>query len=125
MLEFPYYTYTVFERYANLFEWLKLQKNITPLLIITITLVAVFNIMSTLLVLVIEKTKEIGMLVALGLEPGKISRIFLGQSLMIALAGIAAGSLIALALTLFEQRFHLIRLPEKSYFISYVPLMTT
>ena len=122
-LEFPYYTYTVFERYANLFEWLKLQKNITPLLIITITLVAVFNIMSTLLVLVIEKTKEIGMLVALGLEPGKISRIFLGQSLLIALAGIGAGSLIALALTLFEQRFHLIRLPEKSYFISYVPLM--
>ncbi|MCF8216800.1 MAG: FtsX-like permease family protein [Chlorobium sp.] len=122
-LEFPFYTYTVFERYANLFEWLKLQKNITPLLIITITIVAVFNIISTLLVLVIEKTREIGMLAALGLEPRQISRIFLSQSLLIALAGISSGAVFALLLTLFEQRFHLIRLPEKSYFISYVPLM--
>lgn len=122
-LEFPFYTYTVFERFANLFEWLKLQKNITPLLIITITVVAVFNIISTLLVLVIEKSREIGMLVALGLEPRKISRIFLGQSFLIALGGIGVGAIIALSLTLFEQHFHFIRLPEKSYFISYVPLM--
>lgn len=122
-LGFPFYTYTVFERYANLFEWLKLQKNISPLLIITITVVAVFNIISTLLVLVIEKTREIGMLIALGLEPRKIRLIFLGQSILISLAGVAAGAAVALSLTLFEQRFHLITLPEKSYFIKYVPLM--
>lgn len=122
-LGFPFYTYTVFERYANLFEWLKLQKNISPLLIITISVVAVFNIISTLLVLVIEKTREIGMLVALGLEPRRISRIFLGQSFLISLGGVIAGAATALGLTLFEQRFHLITLPEKSYFITYVPLM--
>jgi len=122
-LGFPFYTYTVFERYANLFEWLKLQKNISPLLIITITVVAVFNIISTLLVLVIEKTREIGMLIALGLEPRKISMIFLGQSLLISLGGVGAGASVALSLTLFEQRFHLITLPEKSYFIKYVPLL--
>ncbi len=122
-LGFPFYTFTVFERYANLFEWLKLQKNISPLLIITISVVAVFNIISTLLVLVIEKTREIGMLIALGLEPAKVSLIFLGQSLLISLAGVAAGSTLALSLSLFEQRFHLITLPEKSYFIKYVPLL--
>jgi len=122
-LGFPFYTFTVFERYANLFEWLKLQKNISPLLIITISVVAVFNIISTLLVLVIEKTREIGMLIALGLEPAKVSLIFLGQSLLISLAGDAAGSTLALSLSLFEQRFHLITLPEKSYFIKYVPLL--
>ena len=122
-LGFPFYTYTVFERYANLFEWLKLQKNISPLLIITISVVAVFNIISTLLVLVIEKTREIGMLVALGLEPRRISLIFLGQSLLISLAGVIAGAGLALGFTLFEQRYHLITLPEKSYFITYVPLM--
>ncbi len=122
-LGFPFYTFTVFERYANLFEWLKLQKNISPLLIITISVVAVFNIISTLLVLVIEKTREIGMLIALGLEPAKVSLIFLGQSLLISLAGVATGSTLALSLSLFEQRFHLITLPEKSYFIKYVPLL--
>lgn len=122
-LAYPFYTFTVFERYANLFEWLKLQKNISPLLIITISVVAVFNIISTLLVLVIEKTREIGMLIALGLEPAKVSLIFLGQSLLISLAGVAAGSTLALSLSLFEQRFHLITLPEKSYFIKYVPLL--
>ncbi len=122
-LGFPFFGYTVFERYANLFEWLKLQKNITPLLIVTITIVAVFNIISTLLVLIIEKTREIGMLSALGLEPGKISMVFMAQALLISLSGIAAGNILALSLSLFELRFHLITLPEKSYFIKYVPLL--
>jgi len=123
VLGVPFYGYTVFERYANLFEWLKLQKNITPLLIVTITIVAVFNIISTLLVLIIEKTREIGMLSALGLEPGKLSSIFMAQAFLISLSGIAFGNIIALFLSLFEMRYHLITLPEKSYFIKYVPLM--
>ncbi len=122
-LGFPFYGYTVFDRYANLFEWLKLQKNISPLLIVTITIVAVFNIISTLLVLIIEKTREIGMLSALGLEPGKISRVFMVQAALISMSGIVAGNLLALSLSLFERRFHLITLPEKSYFIKYVPLL--
>ncbi len=122
-LGIPFYGYTVFERYSNLFEWLKLQKNITPLLIVTITIVAVFNIISTLLVLIIEKTREIGMLSALGLEPGKISMVFMVQALLISLSGITAGNILALSLSLFELRFHLITLPEKSYFIKYVPLL--
>ena len=121
-LGYPFYTYTVYERYANLFEWLKLQKNIMPLLIITITVVAVFNIVSTLLVLIIEKTKEIGMLTALGLEPRAVSMVFMGQAFMISLVGIGLGNLFALGLSLFELRFHLITLPEKSYFIRHVPL---
>lgn len=123
LLGFPFYGYTVFERYANLFEWLKLQKNITPLLIITITIVAVFNIISTLLVLIIEKTREIGMLSALGLEPGKISAVFMAQAFLVSLSGVITGNILALSLTLFELRFHLITLPEKSYFIKYVPLL--
>ncbi len=122
-LGYPFFSYTVYERYANLFEWLKLQKNIMPLLVITITVVAVFNIISTLLVLIIEKTREIGMLSALGLEPAGISAVFMGQAFMISLVGIGAGNLIALGLSLFEQRFHLITLPEKSYFIKHVPIL--
>ena len=122
-LGFQYYGYTVFDRYANLFEWLKLQKNITPLLIVTITIVAVFNIISTLLVLIIEKTREIGMLSALGLEPGKLSSIFMVQAFLISLSGIAVGNIMAISLSLFEMRYHLITLPEKSYFIKYVPLL--
>jgi lipoprotein-releasing system permease protein len=118
----PFYSFTVYERYANLFEWLKLQKNIMPLLIITITVVAVFNIVSTLLVLIIEKTKEIGMLSALGLRPRNISLVFIGQAFMISLVGIVSGNLLALGLSLFELRFHLIELPEKSYFIRHVPI---
>jgi lipoprotein-releasing system permease protein len=120
---FPFYGYTIFDRYSNLFEWLKLQKNITPLLIVTITIVAVFNIISTLLVLIIEKTREIGMLSALGLEPGKISQVFMVQGFLISLSGIAAGNILAFSISLFELRFHLITLPEKSYFIKYVPLL--
>ncbi|TCD47391.1 FtsX-like permease family protein [Chlorobium sp. N1] len=121
-LGYPFYGYSVFERYANLFEWLRLQQNLMPLLILTITVVAVFNIISTLLVLIIEKTREIGMLSALGLEPGRISRVFMAQAFLTAFGGILLGNILALGLTLFELRFHLITLPEKSYFIKYVPL---
>lgn len=121
-LGYPFYGYTVFERYANLFEWLKLQRNITPLLIITITVVAVFNIISTLLVLIIEKTKEIGMLSALGLVPGKISGIFLAQAFLIALIGILVGNMLAFGFSVFELHFHLITLPQKNYFIKHVPI---
>lgn len=122
-LGFPFYSYTVYQRYANLFEWLKLQKNVMPLLIITITVVAVFNIVSTLLVLIIEKTREIGMLGALGLEPRKISLVFMAQAFMIAMTGILAGNILAFFISLFEQHFHLITLPEKSYFIKHVPIL--
>ncbi len=119
----PFYGMTVFDRYANLFEWLKLQQNMTPLLIVTITIVAVFNIISTLLVLMIEKTREIGMLSALGLKPSKIRRLFLVQAFLISLSGIALGNLLALSFSLLEMRFHFITLPEKSYFINHVPLL--
>ncbi|MEC9487665.1 MAG: ABC transporter permease [Prosthecochloris sp.] len=122
-LGYPFYSYTVYERYNNLFEWLKLQQNITPLLIITITIVAVFNIMSTLLVLIIEKTREIGMLMALGCPPPRLSRVFLFQAGLIAGIGIAAGNLLALGYSLFELRFHLITLPEKNYFIKHLPIL--
>ncbi len=122
LLGYPFYGYTVFERYANLFEWLKLQQNITPLLIITITVVAVFNIISTLLVLIIEKTKEIGMLGALGLLPGKISGIFLSQAFLIALVGIIVGNLLAFGFSVFELHFQLITLPQKNYFIKHIPI---
>ena len=121
-LGYPFYGYTVYERYNNLFEWLKLQQNITPLLIITITVVAVFNIISTLLVLIIEKTKEIGMLGALGLAPGKISGIFLSQAFLIAMVGILAGNLLAFGFSVFELHFQLIALPQKNYFIKHVPI---
>ncbi|NQU46821.1 MAG: ABC transporter permease [Chlorobium sp.] len=121
-LGYPFYGYTVFDRYQNMFEWLKLQKNITPLLILTITIVAVFNIIATLLVLVIEKTREIGLLSAVGMVPGRVSNIFMVQAFLIALAGILAGNVLAFTLTVLELRFHFITLPEKSYFITHVPL---
>ncbi len=118
-----FHTYTVYERFSNLFEWLRLQENITPVLIITITVVAVFNIISTLLVLFIEKTREVGMLMALGLKPGSIRGIFLSQGMFIAFFGILAGNLLALFLSLLELRYHFITLPEQSYFIQHVPIM--
>jgi len=121
-LGYPFYGYTVFDRYQKMFEWLKLQKNITPLLILTITIVAVFNIIATLLVLVIEKTREIGLLSAVGMVPGRVSNIFMVQAFLIALAGILAGNVLAFTLTVLELRFHFITLPEKSYFITHVPL---
>jgi len=54
--------------------------------------------------------------------PSRISNVFMGQAFLIALAGIVAGNILAFSLTVLELRFHFITLPEKSYFITHVPL---
>ncbi|NTV46461.1 MAG: ABC transporter permease [Chlorobiales bacterium] len=121
-LGYPFMARSIFDVYYNIFAWLRLQENIIPLLLVTVTIVAGFNIISTLLIIVLDKRREVGVLLSIGTTARSIKLIFVSQSVIMAAIGIGLGNLIAFTLSMLEKTFHLIPLSEETYFISNVPI---
>ncbi len=119
---FPMYARTIFQIYQNIFVWLRFQENIIPLLLISVTIVAAFNVISTLLIIVLEKGREIGVMMSFGASDKQIKTIFISQSLLMAGVGIAIGNGLALLLSVVEKSLHFISLSEETYFISNVAI---
>jgi len=108
--------------HQNLFGWIAFEKLILFLGFILIVLVAAFSIISTLVMLTMQKRAEIGILKTIGSTPGAVRKIFVYNGLTIALFGVLGGFLIALAAAYIQNRFELISLPPDIYFISYLPI---
>jgi len=106
----------------NLFTWIELQKKPIPIIIGLIIIVATVNIIGTLLMMVMEKGKEIGILRALGTERKKLTGIFLVQGMFIGLVGVTLGNVIAFVLCWLELHYHVISLPSGIYFMTHVPI---
>lgn len=119
---FPHYPRTVFDIYQSIFAWLDLQRAPIPIVLGLITIVAVFNVASTLLMVVLEKTESIGVLATLGARPRDVMGIFVGQGMLIGLVGTALGLALSLAFTLAQTEFKLLRLDPTIYFIDAVPV---
>jgi len=119
---FPMYARTIYQIYQNIFVWLRFQENIIPLLLISVTIVAAFNVISTLLIIVLEKGREIGVVMSFGASGKQVKTIFVSQSLLMALVGIAIGNGLSLVLSITEKSLHLISLSEETYFISNVAI---
>ncbi len=122
-LKAPLVARTIYQVHASIYAWLGLQKNVVPLLLVMVTVVAAFNIISTLLIIVLEKSAEIGVLMSFGASPTHIRHIFISQALLMSILGIVFGNALALTLSLLEQRFHFIPLPEETYYISEAPII--
>jgi lipoprotein-releasing system permease protein len=116
------YARTIYQIYQNIFVWLRFQENIIPLLLISVTVVAAFNVISTLLIIVLEKSREIGVVMSFGASDKQVKTIFISQSLLMAGVGIAIGNALALTLSIAEKSLHLISLSEETYFISNVAI---
>jgi len=121
-LGYPYYGYTVFELHGAMFAWIELQKEPIPIVLGLISIVAVFNILTILLITVVEKTKTIGILRTLGLTNKEIMSVFIYQGSFIGLTGAILGSGIALAFCLLQQFFGFISLPGNIYFVDSLPV---
>lgn len=119
---FPVMARSIYEVYSSLFAWVRLQQQIIPLVIAVIILVAAFNIIGTLLMLMLEKTREIGVLMAMGATPSMLRRTFLLLGALIGVAGIVLGEGLALALALIQQRYEVIPLPAEAYFMTAAPI---
>jgi lipoprotein-releasing system permease protein len=123
LLGYPHYGRTVFETYRNLFSWIELQKEPIPIILGLIIIVATVNIIGTLLMMVLDKTREIGVLAAMGATRGGIARVFLRQGLTIAFLGTGAGNLLAFALCFIQLQFRVLSLPSDIYFMTSVPIL--
>jgi len=115
------YVTTWMELNRSLFSALKLEKNIMFLTITLIVLVAALNIIATLILMVMEKTRDIGILMAMGATARQIRKIFFLQGALIGIVGTALGVLLGLAWCWMANAFKLIRIPVDIYQISYVP----
>jgi lipoprotein-releasing system permease protein len=122
-LGFPHYPRTVFQNYRSLFSWIELQKKPVPIILGLIIIVATVNIIGTLLMVVLGKTKEIGILKSLGAKRGGITSIFVRQGLWIGFVGTALGNLLAFTLCFAEQKLRFLSLPSDIYFMSSVPIL--
>ncbi len=121
-LSFPYYTNDWQELNSSLFSALKLEKLAMALILFLIVLVAAFNIISTLIMVVADKTREIGILKSMGLTRASVLRIFVLQGLAIGLIGTALGTAGGLLLVSLLDRYQFITLPGDVYFIDRLPV---
>lgn len=122
ILRYPHYTRTMYQLYKELFTWVELQKAPTPIILGLIIIVATFNIIGTLLMLVLEKTQSIGVLKAVGCSNLKIMKIFIFDGLIIGIFGIIIGNIIGLGLSFLEMNFRFFKLPEQ-YYMKSVPIL--
>ena len=115
------YVTTWMELNKNLFSALKLEKNIMFLTITLIVIVAALNIIATLILMVMEKTRDIGILMAMGATPLNVRRIFFYQGALIGVLGTGLGAVLGLSWCWLANTFQLIRIPVDIYQISFVP----
>jgi lipoprotein-releasing system permease protein len=121
-LGYPYRTEDWQAQNSSLFQALRLEKLGMSLILMLVILVAAFNIVGTLTMVVADKTKEIGILRAMGMTAASIRRIFLAQGIMIGVVGTALGLLLGLATALALDTYKLIPLNPEVYFIDHLPV---
>lgn len=110
------------EKFPAIFEWLQLQDYNEIVILSLMLVVAIVNMVTALMVLVLERTTMIGVLKALGENNGRIREIFLYHAAVITLTGMFWGNLIGLGFCWLQDKFHLIRLNEADYYLSYAPI---
>ena len=113
---------SVGEQYANIFDWLKAHDVNAAVIIGIMLAVAFFNMTTALLVIVMQRTRMIGLLKSLGMRNGPLRRIFLCRAAFIALRGMAWGNGIGLALCLLQQWTGVAKLDAEGYLLSEVPV---
>ncbi len=121
-LGWPYRTMDWQEQNRSLFQALKLEKLGMGVILLLIVIVAAFNIVSTLTMVVTDKTREIGILKAMGLPSRSIRRVFLAQGIVIGGVGTLLGLLIGLAGAVGLEKYKIIPLDPAIYFIDHLPV---
>ena len=118
----PYMTTTWKERHASLLDWLSVYDIPIKLIMIFITAVGIFNIGASLWMIIIEKTREFGILQSMGLTTSQVKQIIIKEGAIIGLSGSLLGVIMSLCVLYFESVYHIIKLPNDIYFMEYLPV---
>ena len=121
-LTYPYYVIDWKTKNITLLKWMNYEKFIVAAVICLIILVAAFNIISSLIMVVIDKTKEIGILRSMGLSKAGVMRVFMLMGSFIGVGGTLVGGTIGIVLCKLQEAYHFIKLPGDVYVIPYFPI---
>jgi lipoprotein-releasing system permease protein len=113
---------TIREVNPQIFDWLDLQDVNVKVILTLMILVAGINMISTLLIIILEKTQAIGILKALGMKNLSIQQVFLYNAAYIIGKGLLYGNIIGLGLCWLQYNYNIIQLDEESYYVSSVPI---
>ena len=115
-------SYSIKEYYPMIFQWLSLLDVNTEVILILMLAVAVINMISALLIIILERTSMIGILKALGISNWSIQKIFLHNATYLIGFGLFLGNLLGIGFCLFQQKTHFFKLDQQSYYINFVPV---
>tara|TARA_B100000900_G_scaffold1644_1_gene1441 strand:- start:976 stop:2199 length:1224 start_codon:yes stop_codon:yes gene_type:complete len=110
------------EKYPQIFDWLKLQDFNVLIILILMLIVGGINMITSLLIIILEKTRLIGILKAIGATNWSIRNVFIYNSLYIISYGLILGNVLALLFGLAQRKFNFIELDESIYFMNFVPI---
>jgi lipoprotein-releasing system permease protein len=121
-IDFDLYIETVRDKYIQVFEWLDLIKRQVKILLGVILVVICVNMISVLLILVMERTPMVGMLKAMGAKNSLIRSVFIFNGIHLILKGLLIGNITGLGLCFIQDYFHVMPLNPHDYYVAYVPI---
>lgn len=114
---------TVASIYPNIFDWLDIQDMNRNVIFIIMAIVAIINMITCLLILILERTRMVGLLKALGAKDASIIQVFLYYASVIATRGIVWGFILGMGIVLLQQYTGFISLDESSYYVKTAPVL--
>jgi lipoprotein-releasing system permease protein len=122
-LGYPYRILTWFDLNQNLFAWMKIEKWAAFVVLSLIIMVAAFNIISTMIMVTMEKTREIGILKSMGATNNSIRRVFTFEGLFVGVLGTVMGCLIGFGICWAQLEYRFLSLPNDVYIIDWLPIL--
>lgn len=122
ILPWPYYSRSIYQTHYSMFNWIALQQQMIPIILVVLILIAIVNVIGTLLMIIVDRTQDIGILRSLGASKKQIQRIFLWEGSLLAIWGLIIGNTIGFTFCIIQMKFGLISLPSEAYYMNTVPI---